>query len=181
MTPSAAITATRPTVTTLAAPPATLEIGGQAFEFPPGRLVLSHGGDQIDAVLCTDDPPAAIRPGYRGNSFMIEMKLGIVDPAELSSAVWVFKRPDRSLTDFTNGIFLDGTRRQFQPDTVTVTFVTPPRSANAAPTASVPPAIALADIRGDFLESDSSEAPGVNRVIAVRGRVPVVVNGPRSP
>jgi hypothetical protein len=103
-------------------PMASLEIDGKAVEFPPAKLVLTKKAGGMEAILCSDDPPSAIEPNYVGNSFMLEMKLDVDEPAELPTAVWEYKTEKQTPQDSTTGIFLSGARRQMQPADVRVTF-----------------------------------------------------------
>ena len=119
--PLVRVTAPRP----VGRPPAVLQIDGQPAKFPAAKLVLSRNAGSLDAVLCSDDPPTAIDPGYLGNSFMFEMRLDVDDPADLPSAVWEWKAPRKGVQDSSDGIFLVGGRHELQPADVRVTFTRP--------------------------------------------------------
>jgi len=121
-TTAPAVAAKTATTAPTSQPAAVLTIDGKSVEFPAAKLVLTKKTSGLEAVLCSDDPPAAIEPGYAGNSFMLEMKLDIDDPADLPTAVWEYKTERREPQDSPNGIFLNGAHQQMQPADVRVTF-----------------------------------------------------------
>lgn len=143
-------------------PAAVLTINGSAVQFPPAKLVLTKKAGGLEAILCSDDPPTAIEPNYRGNSFMIEMKLDIDDPADLPSAVWEFKSPSNDLQDSTTGIFLNGARRQMQPSDVKVTFA---KEGD----------VVAASIAGTFLIFESHDVAGPVQKAEVKGKLEAAV------
>jgi hypothetical protein len=159
--PMAAIAA--PATVPATQPMATLDIGGNAVEFPPAKLVITKKSGGIDAILCSDDPPNAIQSNYAGNSFMIEMKLDIEDPADLPTAVWEFKTDKREPQDSTTGIFLNGSKRQMQPADVRVTFA---KDGDHL----------VASVGGKFVLFDSTDVSAPVQLVDVNGKLNAVVH-----
>src|SRR3954468_20644064 len=139
-----------------------MKIDGKSVEFPPAKLVITKKAGGLEAILCSDDPPSAIEPNYMGNSFMIEMKLDIDDPAELPTAVWEYKTEKQTPQDSTTGIFLDGARRQMQPADVRVTFE---RQGDRV----------VAILGGKFLSFDAHDLAAPVEVVDVKGKLDAVV------
>lgn len=122
--PADAVARAEPPLTPVTAEPSrpmsSILIDGTSVPFPAARLVVGRRrGGGVSAVLCSDDPPAAIEPTYAGNSFMFPMKLDVSRASELPLATWEF-RPDAA--DDATGIFLHGARETLRPSQVTVTF-----------------------------------------------------------
>lgn len=131
-TASATEPATAPAVTMTGEPPltpvppaasrplSTMTIDGKDVAFPAARLLLSRRrGGGLSAVLCSDDPPAAIEQAYAGNSFMFPMALNVSGPAELPQATWEF---DPGTADDATGVFLHGSRDRLRPSDARITF-----------------------------------------------------------
>jgi hypothetical protein len=157
------VTAAIPATAPATQPMATLDIDGKAVEFPPAKLVITKKSGGIDAILCSDDPPNAIQSNYSGNSFMIEMKLDIDDPADLPAAVWEFKTDKREPQDSTTGIFLNGSKRQMQPADVRVTFA---KDGDHV----------VASVGGKFLLFDSTDVSAPVQLVDVKGKLNSVVH-----
>jgi hypothetical protein len=101
-------------------PPSVVSIDGRDTPFPAANLTVTRSNRGLHAILCTDDPPAALDAGYGGNSFMFDMRIPADRSAELTATPWEFK--DGTSSDAT-GIFLHGDRDQLQPTAgVRVTF-----------------------------------------------------------
>jgi len=143
-------------------PAAVLNIDGKPTQFPSAKLVLIKKTGSINAILCSDDPPTAIESTYVGNSFMLDMKLDIENPQDLPSAVWQFKATNREPHNSTNGIFLNGARRQMQPADVKVTFE---KQGDQV----------VASLSGQFLQLDSHDAAAEPKTVDVNGRLNAVV------
>jgi hypothetical protein len=94
----------------------------QRVEFPPAKVALRARGGQVLALLYSDDPPNAIDDDYTGNSFYLEMILDIQDVSQLGTARWMYKAPNSERAETTNGIYLDGRKRQLQPSDILVEF-----------------------------------------------------------
>jgi hypothetical protein len=102
-------------------PPSTLSIDGRDVLFPAAKLaVIRHDNGGFMLMLCTDDPPSAIDPGYTGNSYLLNMQLGMDRLSELPAATWDCKPADSE--DSTSGIYIHGYREQYHPDAVHVSF-----------------------------------------------------------
>lgn len=123
MTPSTPPLATMPIASTEPTP-AIVMIDDQRIEFPPAKLRLQLRDDKVSALLMSDDPPSAINPGYTGNSFYIEMTIDDVDDiSNVPGAVVMYQSPQSTeRLDSPNGIFLEGGRKQLQPQQVKVEF-----------------------------------------------------------
>ena len=154
--------AANPTSAPSSQPAASLEIDGKPVAFPPAKLVITKKAGGLEAILCSDDPPNAIDPGYTGNSFMIEMKLDVDDPADLPTAVWEYKTEKQSPRDSTTGIFLNGARRQMQPSDVRITFE---KQGDRM----------VAMVNGKFLLFDTQDVAAPVQVVDVKGKLDAAV------
>ena len=113
--PATTAAATEPVATQ----PATslMNINGHLTVFPPARLRLESDGQNVDALLYSDDPREALKRNYTGNSFYLRMALDITDPEKLADANWNYTAPsagDRE-ADSPYGIFLGGRKIALQP------------------------------------------------------------------
>ena len=109
----------------------------EPVEFPPAKLFLKRAADgRVRAHLYSDDPPEAMKPGWRGDSFYFEMELeipadsrrpigagkgSVVAADELAAAEWLFRSETSERSDAPSGIFLGGDK-QLQPIDVAVAF-----------------------------------------------------------
>jgi hypothetical protein len=91
-----------------------LLIDGKLEQFPPALLRLQCKGGQVTALLCTDDPPEALKDSYQGNSFYLPMVLDITDGSEIGTAQWKCSAGNDRI-ESPEGIFLHGARLQLQP------------------------------------------------------------------
>ena len=122
---AAAITASaHPTTDPAATQPreAVMTVDGRRVAFPPAKLLLKTKSGQVHATLYSDDPPAAIRDDYAGNSYYLEMPLEIESPEQLAETKWVFKAPTSERSDTVSGIYLDGRKKHLQPFDVVAEF-----------------------------------------------------------
>ena len=101
-----------PAVARPARPPSVLSLDGRDTPFPAANLTVTRSARGIHAILCTDDPPAALDSGYAGNSFMFDMRLPADQNVDLTVTPWDYKEGTSS--DAT-GLFLHGDRDQLQP------------------------------------------------------------------
>ena len=92
--------------------PSVLSVDGNDTPFPAANLTVTRSRGGLHAVLCTDDPPAAMESGYAGNSFMFDMVVPATAIADLPTSTWEYN-VNRS-SDAT-GIFLHGDRDTLQP------------------------------------------------------------------
>lgn len=158
--------ASRPVILTTAPttrPASILNVDGKAVAFPAAKLVLTSKSAGMEAILCSDDPAAAIDPTYAGNSYMLDMTLDIDDPAELPSAIWTYQAPNAKPRNSATGIFIDGSRRQMQPLDVKVTF--------ARQGADI-----VATVTGKFLSFDSHDVAAPMQVVNVTGKLDAAVS-----
>lgn len=102
--------------------PSVVLIDQKPRNFPPAILQLRNRDGQLVAVLMSDDPKSAIDDNYHGNSFYLEMPLEISDAKDLPGYVYRYVAPTSERTDAPDGIFLDGTRLQLQPQNVQAKF-----------------------------------------------------------
>ena len=93
-------------------PMSFLSLDGHDTPFPAANLTVTRAHGGLHAILCTDDPPAALDSGYAGNSFMFDMRLPADQVSDLTQTPWEFK--DGSSSDAT-GLFLHGDRDQLTP------------------------------------------------------------------
>jgi hypothetical protein len=101
-----------PAVPRPARPLSFLSIDGRDTPFPAANLTVTRARGGLHAILCTDDPPAALESGYAGNSFMFDMRVPGDQTSDLTQTPWEYK--EGSSSDAT-GLFLYGDRDQFQP------------------------------------------------------------------
>ncbi len=110
-----------PAVPRPARPLSMLSLDGRDTPFPAAKLTVTRTRGGLHAILCTDDPPAAMESDYAGNSFMFDMRLPVDRPSELPATNWDYSAnaPNADAT----GLFLHGDRDQLQPAPgVRVTF-----------------------------------------------------------
>ena len=145
-----------PAVGRPARPGVVLSVDGQDVRFPAARLTVTRATGGLHAILCTDDPPAAIEAGYAGNSFMFDMTVGADRPADLPTAAWEYVEGRSS--DAT-GLFLHGNRDALAPTPgVRVTFE--------------PDGVAtVATVSGTFLRLDTRDPSVAPERVQVYGTV----------
>jgi hypothetical protein len=97
-------------------------IDQKAYEFPAAKILFRNKNDQMEAILFSDDPLAAIADNYSGNSFYLEMTPQLAGDAGLSGAVWDYKAPSADRSDSVSGIYLHGRKQHLQPFDVHVVF-----------------------------------------------------------
>ena len=110
--------------------PAAMHVDGRPVQFAPAVLHLTAGDGGTKAVLYSDDPDDAMRPGWSGNSFYFEMFFDGKDVAQVlgesgladwqgaggpAVAEWVFRFPESERRDTDNGLFLAGDTIRLQP------------------------------------------------------------------
>ena len=120
--------------------------------------MISPQDDGLSATLCSDDPPTAINAAYRGNSFMIQMKLDVASVDDLNGYVWKTVADRSADVDSNTGVFLNGTARQLQPTSLSVTFHK--RGDDL-----------IADVDGQFQSLDSQNPGAQRRPASVNGRL----------
>lgn len=101
---------------------AFLTINGRVMEFPPARLRLTKTDEGVTALLYTDDPPGANRPGYTGNAFFFEFPLRLADPEQIVGEEYWYKSDDSAPSESPNGVFLEGMRYHLQPQDLVIKF-----------------------------------------------------------
>jgi hypothetical protein len=139
-------------------PPSFLTIDNKQVLFPPTKMaILNQKPGDFRVRLCTDDPPTAIEPGYAGNAFLFDMKLGIDSPAGLRTARWIGNGAD---FDPDAGIFLGGYKNPYRPQDVQMTF------SGTADDLSV-------YVEGTFSHADPNDPFGPPEMVKVHGTVNV--------
>ena len=100
----------------------------QMVAFPPAKLRLKKSElGTLHAVVYTDDPAAAARSDFKGNSYLFEMDLAdVAEPADVGRAQFRY-RADGSVAgdrevETTNGVFLNGWETHLQPVDAVVVF-----------------------------------------------------------
>src|SRR5437016_1126518 len=83
--------ATEPATQAATRPVSIINIDGHSLIFPAARLRFEEDGDRVVALLFSDDPPAALKDNYEGNSFYLQIPLEIDDAKKLAGATWTFK------------------------------------------------------------------------------------------
>jgi hypothetical protein len=126
--------ATQPHTSPSDAQPANafLTIDGKLVEFPPARLRLTKTDEGVSAVLYSDDPPGSTGAGYKGNGFLFYIDLRTADPENMDGAEYFYKADDSEPSEARNGILLQGTRYQLQPQDVSIRFDADGRKVMAA-------------------------------------------------
>jgi len=174
-----ATTTTNPAITTAPAttasstePGATqpavsmMNINGHMTAFPPARLRLDSDGQNVIALLYSDDPREALKSNYTGNSFYLRMVLDVTDPAKLAGATWNYTAPssgsDRE-ADSPYGIFLGGRKIALQPAKVSARF-------------KVDGEVTSALILGNFQVLDDTPGRGPAQVLPVSAELPVRID-----
>jgi hypothetical protein len=150
-----------------ASQPATslMNINGHVTAFPPARLRLETDGQNVVALLYSDDPREALKRNYTGNSFYLRMPLDITDPARLADATWNYTAPsgtDRE-ADSPYGVFLGGRKIALQPFKVSARF----KVEGDATTAMV---------MGNFQVLDDTPGRGPAQVLPVSAEMPVQID-----
>jgi hypothetical protein len=143
--------------------PAYIAIDQARYEFPPAKLRLRSRGNGVSALLMSDDPPAAIRDDYTGNSFYLEIELAVRDVSDLAGTVIRYQAPSSQRVDSPNGIFLEGGRKQLQPLDVRAEF------SGTAPILTV-------HLSGTFLMFDTQDHRTPDRSVPVRSEMLARVN-----
>jgi hypothetical protein len=141
--------------------PSVIVIDNQRIEFPPAKLNLEVRDDKVHALLMSDDPPSAFSQNYTGNSFYIEMSIDDVDDvANVPGAMVQYQAPQSTEPEDTpDGIFLEGGKKQLQPQQVKVEF----ESAGAGKMA--------VRITGTFSMFDTQDDSIPSRVVPVVARL----------
>lgn len=126
-------------------------------EFPPPKLVVEERNGRTVALLLSDDPPEALNPNYTGNSYYIEMTFD-EKLKDLAGHEWVYEAPSADRLESTNGIFLEGNRKQLQPFQVKIKFQADPGGD-------------IVWIGGTFYEFMETDPPTAPRMVPVAGRL----------
>jgi hypothetical protein len=101
-------------------------IDEQPIDFPPAKLVFQPRDGDMRIVLMSDDPPAAVRDRYVGNSFYFDVLLEKTTDADLDGAAFVFPesagdgRGDRD--DTSTGLFVHNGRETLSPAGAKIRF-----------------------------------------------------------
>jgi hypothetical protein len=157
-TASASVEATQPAAS-------VMNINGHVQAFPPARLRLDSDGQNVIALLYSDDPREALKSNYTGNSFYLRMVLDISDPAKLADATWNYTAPSSSdrEADSPYGIFLGGRKIALQPFKVSGRF-------------KVDGDVTSALIMGNFQVLDDTPGRGPAQVLPVSAELPVRID-----
>ncbi|MEA2711135.1 MAG: hypothetical protein QOF78_3736 [Phycisphaerales bacterium] len=151
----------------VATQPATslMNINGHLTVFPPARLRLESDGQNVIALLYSDDPREALKSNYTGNSFYLRMVLDITDPEKLPDATWTYTAPssgDRE-ADSPYGVFLGGRKIALQPFKVNARFRVEGDAATAL-------------LMGNFQVLDDTPGRGPAQVLPVSAELPVKID-----
>lgn len=85
-----------------------------AAVFPPAKLVLKEIDGKTQASLFSIDPPEALRDGYTGNTFYLEMTFDAA-LADVSGQEYLYLNSQNDRPDDETGIFLSGRSVMLQP------------------------------------------------------------------
>lgn len=159
-----AATTTRAAATS---PVVTLSIEGATNAFPQALMRLDEVNDQITALLYTDDPEAALRDDYQGNSFYFELALDITAPGDITVATYELKAESQERTESPEGIFLNGRRWHVQPDDIHITFR--PEPGTPDPEVGDAPRAVEVHMTGNFRMFDTTSERTTSTVVPVDG------------
>jgi hypothetical protein len=101
-------------------------VGDLPVDFPPAKIVFEPRDGDMRVVLLSDDPPAAARDRYMGNSFYFDLLLEKTTEADMDGAAVAFPeslgdgREDRDVT--TTGLFVDNGRQRLSPAGAKISF-----------------------------------------------------------
>ena len=142
-----------------------MNINGHLTSFPPARLRLESDGQNVVALLYSDDPREALKSNYTGNSFYLRMVLDIADPTKLADASWNYTAPSSSdrEADSPYGIFLGGRKIALQPFKVSARFKTEGDATSAL-------------LMGNFQVLDDTPGRGPAQVLPVSAELPVRID-----
>ena len=164
--PSASIAVTPPPTTEpieaadTTPPSCIMAIEHQPVEFPQAMLRFHRDGGHLVALLYSDDPKDALNNNYRGNGFYFQLKLDDGTSPNFDTATWIYHSQNSDRIDTPYGIFLDGHRRQLQPQDVRIRLL-PSATDNAM----------LVEIAGTFLSVDPQDSLASTQVVDVSARV----------
>ena len=85
-------------------------------------MTVTQQGGALNVILSSIEAPDGAASASRANSFLFEMQLDAGTIDDLPSIPWEFRAKDDQPQDSTDGIFLEGGKRQMQPLDVKVTF-----------------------------------------------------------
>jgi hypothetical protein len=142
-----------------------MNINGHMMTFPPARLRVESDGQNVVALLYSDDPREALKSNYTGNSFYLRMVLDITDPSKLPDASWNYTAPSSSEreADSPYGIFLGGRKIALQPFKVSARFKTESDTTSAL-------------LIGNFQVLDDAPGRGPAQVLPVSAELPVRID-----
>lgn len=140
-----------------------MKINGRLTEFPRARLRVEDDGQQLNALLFSDDPPQAIKDDYTGNSFYLRMSLGVPDISNLHVARWEHKARSAQREDSPFGIYLSGRKVQLQPYDVQASFA--PGDQNTT----------IVHLWGQFLLWNNMDSSGLPQTVTLNAELPVMV------
>lgn len=153
---------------TTQAAPSFIWIDAQPYQFPPARIVLKSSGDQLLALLFSNDPPSAISENYQGNSFYFEIPPEMADTSTLDGAAWDYKAPNSDRVDTLSGIFLEGRRKHLQPFDVHADF-----SGTASPL--------TVRLSGTFLQFDAQDDRMAGKLVTVKAELSAPLHAKSAP
>ena len=142
-----------------------MNINGHLTTFPAARLRLESDGQNVVALLYSDDPREALKSNYTGNSFYLRMVLDITDASKLSDANWNYTAPSSSdrEADSPYGIFLGGRKIALQPYKVSGRFKTESDGTTAL-------------MMGNFQVLDDTPGRGPAQLLPVSAELPVKID-----
>ena len=142
-----------------------MNINGHLTSFPPARLRLESDGQNVVALLYSDDPREALKSNYTGNSFYLRMVLDITDPDKLADATWNYTAPSSSdrESDSPYGVFLGGRKIALQPFKVSARFKVERDQTTAM-------------LIGNFQVLDDTPGRGPAQLLPVSAELPVKID-----
>jgi hypothetical protein len=126
-------------------PSSVMTIDRHLVQFPQAMLRIHQTDGHIVALLYSDDPKDALNNNYRGNGFYFQLKLDDVTDTKFDQATWIHQSQTSERVDTPYGIFLDGHRRQLQPQDVRIRLL--PSASDGM----------LVEIAGTFLSVDPQD------------------------
>jgi hypothetical protein len=140
-------------------PSCVMMIDQRPVQFPPAMLRIHQTDGKVVALLYSDDPKDALNNNYRGNGFYFQLKLDDVTDTKFDQATWIHHSESSERVETPYGIFLDGHRRQLQPQDVRIRLL--PLAGGGM----------TVDMAGWFLSVDPQDALSATQLIPVTARL----------
>lgn len=129
---------------------------GTPRQFAPAKLRLTRRDGEVSALLCTDDPKAAINKDWAGDRYYFMVPLPVDELAKVDGTEWWYQTSPGENEETPNGVYLKGDRYHLEPANAIIRFE------------GQPPHMTVR-IAGQFLQYDSADASARPKPVIVRG------------